>query len=106
MPTFRDPRFGSAITVKVQPRAKKTEVIGFMEDGTVRIRLAAVPEDGKANEALIEFLAETLGLTKKQVDIVAGLSGEKKLVSLVGISPTDAEEKLNAVAHEKKRMSD
>jgi uncharacterized protein (TIGR00251 family) len=92
-PKFSDARRGAAITVKVSPRAKKTAVAGVMDDGTIKIRIAAPPVDGAANKALIEFLAETLGLPKNQVDIVAGETSERKLVSLVGISP----EKVDAI---------
>ena len=86
-PKFSDARRGAAITVKVSPRAKKSAVAGVMDDGTIKIKIAAPPVDGAANKALIEFLAETLGLPKQQVDIVAGETSERKLVSLVGISP-------------------
>jgi len=84
---FSDARKGAAITVKVQPRARKTEVAGLMADGTVKIRVAAPPVDGAANKALIEFLALVLGLPKNQIDIIAGEASEHKLISLVGISP-------------------
>jgi uncharacterized protein len=86
-PRFSDARRGAAITVKVIPRAKKTAVAGVMDDGTIKIKIAAPPVDGAANKALVEFLAEALGLPKNQVDIVAGETSERKLISLVGISP-------------------
>jgi uncharacterized protein (TIGR00251 family) len=73
--------------VKVIPRARHTEVAGVMADGTVRIRVAAPPVEGAANRALVGFLAETLGIPRSQVDIVAGESSERKLVSLVGVAP-------------------
>jgi hypothetical protein len=84
---FQDAKQGAAITVKVTPRARKTEVIGLMEDGTLRIRVAAPPVEGAANEALIAFLAEILSLPKSQIDIVGGQSSERKLISLIGITP-------------------
>jgi uncharacterized protein (TIGR00251 family) len=87
MPTFKDARTGTAITVKVIPRAKKNEVAGLMDDGSIRIRLTAPPVEGAANQALVDFLAELLGLHRSQIEIVAGLSSEHKLVSLVGIAP-------------------
>lgn len=92
-PKFSDARSGAAIAVKVSPRANKTGVAGVMDDGTIKIRVAAPPVDGAANKALVEFLAETLGLSKSQVDIVAGETSERKLISLVGISP----EKVDAI---------
>jgi uncharacterized protein len=86
-PKFSDARRGAAISVKVIPRAKKTALAGVMDDGTIKIKVAAPPVDGAANKALIEFLAEALAIPKAQVDIVAGESSERKLISLVGISP-------------------
>jgi hypothetical protein len=91
MTTFKDAKSGAAITVKVTPRARKTGVIGVMDDGTVRIRVAAVPEEGAANAALIEFLAGQLGIKPGQVEIVAGLSSERKLISIIGVSPAQVE---------------
>jgi uncharacterized protein (TIGR00251 family) len=88
---FSDARRGAAITVKVTPRARKTAVAGVMDDGTIKIKVAAPPVDGAANKALVEFLAEALGLPPKQIDIVAGATSERKLISLVGISPEDVD---------------
>jgi uncharacterized protein (TIGR00251 family) len=90
-PRFSDSRRGAAITVKVTPRARKTAVAGVMDDGTIKIKVAAPPVDGAANKALIEFLAEVLGLPPRQIDIVAGETAERKLISLVGISPEDVD---------------
>ena len=84
---FSDARQGAAITVKVMPRSRKTEVAGLMADGTIKIRVAAPPTGGAANKALVEFLAQSLSLPKSQIDIIAGETTERKLVSLVGISP-------------------
>ena len=84
---FTEARQGAAITVKVMPRAKKTEVAGLMEDGTIKIRVAAPPVGGAANRALVEFLGQALGLPQSQIDIIAGAASERKLITLVGISP-------------------
>ena len=99
-PNFSDAKRGAAITVKVIPRAKKTGVAGVMDDGTLKIRIAAPPVDGAANKALIEFLAEALGLPRNQVDIVAGETSERKLVSLVGISPESVDTVLRGLLEE------
>lgn len=98
---FQDAKAGAAITVKVSPGAKTTEVLGLMTDGTIKIRVAAPPEGGAANEMLIGFLAESLGIGKNQIDIMGGLSSEKKLISLIGISPSHVEEKMRALAEAK-----
>lgn len=99
MPTFKDARSGTAITVKVIPRAKKNEVAGLMEDGSIRIRLTAPPVEGAANQALVEFLADLLGIHRNQIEIVAGLSSERKLISLVGIEPHKVDEVMHRAVH-------
>ena len=72
-------------------RAKNTVLDGLMDDGTLKIRLAAPPVDGAANRALIEFLAQMLGIAKNQIDIIAGETSERKLISLVGIRPEEVD---------------
>lgn len=76
------PNDTKTITVKVIPRAKKTEYISIMDDGTYKIRLKAVPEDGKANEELLKFLEKETG---KKWDIVGGWTNSRKLVSKIDI---------------------
>lgn len=91
MSTFSNAKRGAAITVKVSPRAKKTEVAGVMDDGTIKIRLAAPPIDGAANRALIDFLSQVLRVPPRHIEIIAGASSERKLISLVGISPPEVD---------------
>ncbi len=76
------PNDTKTITVKVIPRAKKTEYNSIMDDGTYKIRLKAVPEDGKANEELLKFLEKETG---KKWDIVGGWTNSRKLVSKIDI---------------------
>jgi len=54
-----------------------------MKDGTIKIRLTAPPVEGKANQALIEFLAEVLEVPRSKIEIVAGIKGREKLVSII-----------------------
>lgn len=74
-----------SFSVKVQPNASRTCLAG-REGEFLKIRLAAPPVDGKANEALIEFLAKGLGVAKSRVTIRAGLSSRRKLVQVEGCS--------------------
>jgi uncharacterized protein (TIGR00251 family) len=90
-------KHGAAITVKVMPRARKTELAGLMDDGTLRIRLAAPPVGGAANRALVAFLAEALDLPPSQIDILAGETSQRKLVALVGIQPADVDAAIAAL---------
>jgi uncharacterized protein len=68
------------LRVKVIPRAAKTEIVGTMSDGTLKIKIAAPPEKGKANDELVRFLAEHYKV--KNVEIVSGHSAALKLVRL------------------------
>jgi len=71
------------INVYVQPRASKTAIVG-MHDGAVKVCLAAPPVDGAANAALVEFVAERVGVAKSKVRIVAGQSSRRKVVEVDG----------------------
>ena len=73
------------IAVKVVPRATKNEIVGWLE-GALKIRLQAPPEDGRANRALEELLAEALGLKKNAVTVAAGRSSARKRVEVVGLT--------------------
>lgn len=70
------------LPIKVIPRAKKTEFVGRMADSTLKIRLKAVPEKGRANEELISFLAGELHVTKEDIEIVSGFTDARKLVRI------------------------
>ncbi|MCL4560417.1 MAG: DUF167 domain-containing protein [Chloroflexi bacterium] len=93
-PRFHDGTHGAAIAVKVTPRARKNEITDILDNGTVKIRLTAPPIEGKANEALIHFLAETLGIAPTLIEIVAGASGRDKLVSIQELDPASVQQKL------------
>jgi uncharacterized protein (TIGR00251 family) len=68
------------IRVKVIPRSPKTEIVGTMSDGTLKIKVAAPPEKGKANQELLRFLAEHYG--SNQVEIVSGHTAALKIIRL------------------------
>ena len=68
------------LSVKVTPKSAKTEVAGVMADGTLRIKVAAVPEKGKANAALCEYLAKQFGVPKSGVWVDSGRSSPRKRV--------------------------
>jgi hypothetical protein len=75
--------------VHVQPRAKRTEVTG-MHGAAVKIRLAAPPVDGAANDALRRFLAERLCVPRAAVRVVAGAASRDKLIEVDGCSAEEA----------------
>ena len=81
MITSRDD--GVELTLHVQPRASRTEIVGPF-GGALKIRLAAPPVDGEANDELIRFLAKELGVPKGAMEIVRGATGRKKVVRIAG----------------------
>jgi hypothetical protein len=87
---------GSALAVRVTPRASHNEIVELLEDGTIRVRLAAPPSDNEANEALINFLSEVLGVTKARLDIVAGLVGRDKLISVMDMDAETVHQRILA----------
>ncbi len=80
---LHDGKRGAALAVRVTPRATRNEITEIQSDGTVKVRLTALPVEGDANRALITFMAEVLGVAPAKLDIVAGMSGRDKLISVL-----------------------
>jgi uncharacterized protein (TIGR00251 family) len=72
------------ISVRVIPNAGRDEIVGW-HDGVLKIKLQAVPEDGKANKALCALLAKQLGCPKRDVRIVSGEKSRSKVVEIEGV---------------------
>lgn len=70
------------LEVHVQPGAKRTEAVGLHGD-RLKVRLAAPPVDGKANEALLDFVAESLGVSRSAVTLLRGQTNRQKTVGIV-----------------------
>ncbi len=75
------------LRVKVIPRGAKSEIVGEMADGTLKVKIAAPPEHGKANQALCAFLAAHFGVRRGGVTIISGHSAALKLVRVVTVRP-------------------
>ena len=86
---------GASFSVKVHPRARKHAVTGQVGDA-LKVSLTAPPAEGRANQALIEFLAELLQLPRSSVTIAAGQSSRNKVVRVRGLSAAQVEERLRA----------
>ena len=71
------------VSVHVQPRATRSEIIG-LHGAALKVRLQAPPVDGAANEALVTLLAERLGVARRAVKVVAGASSRAKTVEVEG----------------------
>ena len=87
---------GSALAVRVTPRASRNEIVELMEDGTIKVRIASSPTDSEANATLLEFLSEILGVAKSQLDIVAGANGRDKLVAVMDLDVDTAQQRILA----------
>jgi uncharacterized protein YggU (UPF0235/DUF167 family) len=74
---------GVVVSVKAVPRARRTQVVG-MQDGAVRIQLAAAPHKGQSNAALCAYLADAAGVRPSAVRVARGSSGARKLVEVDG----------------------
>jgi uncharacterized protein (TIGR00251 family) len=73
------------LEVYIQPRASKSEVAG-MHDGVIKIRIAAPAVENAANEALVDFVAEALGVAKRSVRIVSGRASRRKVIEIDGVT--------------------
>ena len=70
------------IRVKVIPRSAKTEFAGELSDGTIKVRVAAPPDKGKANDELCAFLARRYQVSRDAVSVVSGRTATLKLVRI------------------------
>ena len=78
---------GLTFTVRVVPRASRSEITGE-QNGSLRVRIAAPPVAGAANQELIKLLAKTFKLPQKAVEIVAGAASKNKMVRIQGADAT------------------
>jgi hypothetical protein len=86
-PWLKDVPGGVEISVKVQPRASRSKVVG--ELGTeLKVQLAAPPVDGEANEALVELFAKLFRVPKRQVELISGAASRNKRVRVGGLDST------------------
>ncbi|MDP6822993.1 MAG: DUF167 domain-containing protein [Dehalococcoidia bacterium] len=82
------------ITVRVQPRASSDGVLGFLEDGTLRMRVTAPPVDGAANTAVCKVLSKALGIPRSAVRVTHGKTARRKMVQVTGLSEAEVRELL------------
>jgi hypothetical protein len=91
---LHDGKTGAAITVRITPRSSRDEISEILDDGTVKVRLTAAGNEEKANQALLVFLAKVLGVNTGQLEIVAGLSGNDKLITITDLDKTLVHERI------------
>jgi len=84
---------GAEMAIYVQPGAKSTEVSGE-HDGALKLRINAPPVDGKANAAVITFLAERCGVSKSKVTLLSGDTNRRKRLRITGMTAEKVLEQL------------
>jgi uncharacterized protein len=90
------------LRLRVSPGAARTEVVG-RHSGAWKVRVAAPPEGGRANDAVLRLLAEATGVPRTNVEIVAGHAARDKVVALAGIDAAELDRRLtSAVTGERK----
>ena len=91
---LHDGKSGSAITVRVTPRASRNEVSEILDDGTIKVRLVSSLSEDKSNQELIVFLAEVLEVSPSQLEIVAGAHGHDKLITITDLDKNMVQERI------------
>jgi uncharacterized protein YggU (UPF0235/DUF167 family) len=87
---FHDGEKGSALAVRISDDQGKIGIVKVLEDGTLVINFAGKSKD--INQELIKFLARILNINEKRFDIVAGIEGSEKLISILDIAPDKIQE--------------
>jgi uncharacterized protein len=90
------------VRLRVAPGATRTSVVGRHGDAW-KVRVTALPEGGRANEAVMRLLAETLAVPRSSVTLVSGHGAQEKIVELAGVTPDDIERRLAAAAGKERR---
>ena len=82
--------------MRVTPRASKNKIVEVLEDGTIKVHIAAPPVDDEANLELLKFMGEVLGVPKTRLDIVAGATGRDKLIAVLDMDAESAHKRILA----------
>jgi len=77
------------VTLRVTPRADRTEVVGRRPDGVIAVRVTAAPADGKANASVIKAIADALGTRPSGLSLVSGHTGREKRVQVDSLTATE-----------------
>jgi uncharacterized protein (TIGR00251 family) len=93
---LRETATGVSFSVRLQPRAKKNQVSGEL-GGALKVAVTAPPIEGRANEALIRFLAELLKVARSSVTIAAGASSRNKVIRIEGMTPEQVRSRLDVL---------
>lgn len=87
------PEGKTTLAIHLQPGAKRNEIAGF-RDGVLYVKVNAVPEKGRANQALLGLLSETLGLPRSAFSIIRGQTSRNKVVAVRGLTAQELQDML------------
>lgn len=90
------------VRLRVSPGAVRAGVVGRHGEAW-KVRVAAPPEGGRANEAVLRLLADTLSLPREAVTLVSGHGARDKIVELAGLGPSQIERRLSSAAGKQRR---
>jgi uncharacterized protein YggU (UPF0235/DUF167 family) len=86
----------AGLRVRVHPGAAGTALVGWMADGTLKLEVKPAPEQGRANRAVVELLAHTLGLRPAAVRVVRGASSRAKWIEVDGLDESSLQARITA----------
>jgi uncharacterized protein (TIGR00251 family) len=87
---------GCVLPVRAQPGARKAGILGE-QAGALKVAVTAPPEDGRANQALLEALRDALSLKRSQVELLSGATGRDKRFLIRGLAKADLEQRVSAL---------
>jgi uncharacterized protein len=88
--------------LRVAPGATRARVVGRHGEAW-KVRVTAAPEGGRANDAVVRLLADTLSLPREAVTLVSGHGARDKIVELAGIGPSQIERRMTSAAEKERR---
>jgi len=82
------------LKLRVTPKSRSDEILGLREDGVLHVRVSAVPQEGKANEAVLKLLSRALGMPQGSIRLKAGAASRDKWIELDGIDAAELKRRL------------
>jgi hypothetical protein len=88
------------LNLRVQPGAKRERLIGRMADGTLKLSVTAVPEAGRANEAVTRLIAAALQVDARQVTVARGVASRSKVIEIAGLDDAEVQRRIEAALND------
>ena len=86
---------GTRLTIRVVPNASRSQIVGWLELGVLKLKVAAPPEGGRANKEVVALLATSLGLSKREIEIASGETSRQKTVAFLRVTQSELVGRLN-----------